>query len=144
MNRNALLAKVHIGKKAMGWSEDDYRAILQGRYGRQSAAELELRDLEDFCEHLRGQGVRFKPQDKAKEKQGWTPIPDGVPYAQQKKYIAALWQALGWNLAGLDKRVRKQFGVEKLAWLHDQAALQTLAKDLWNRCKKKGLDPEAW
>jgi hypothetical protein len=53
----------------------------------------------------------------------------------------ALWNKLGWKISGIDLRCKKQFGVEKLVWLNDQYSLQTLAKDLYSRCQKRGLDP---
>ena len=139
-----MLAKVHIGKKAMGWDDDTYRLILQSRYGKSSAAHLTDEELADMCEYLRGQGVRFRPLDKRKDRQRYYRIPDGTPYAQQKRYICALWAKLGYPLTGLDTRVKRQFGVAKLIWLHDQEHLQTLAKDLYTRCRQRGLDPEPW
>ncbi len=69
-------------------------------------------------------------------------IPDG-PLARQKRYILALWDKLGYKQSGLDLRCKKQFGVDRFVWLHDGKALETLAKDLNNRCKKKGIDPTA-
>ncbi|ADK84970.1 conserved hypothetical protein [Desulfarculus baarsii DSM 2075] len=141
MDRNAMLAKIHIGRKTMGWDEDAYRDVLRGRYGVDSAAKLKPADLADMCAYLAGQGVSFKPAAKAKEKARWYAIPDRTPHCQQKRYIAALWRALGWKASGLDTRCKKQFGVDKFLWLHDQDKLQILAKDLHNRCKKRGIDP---
>ena len=68
-------------------------------------------------------------------------IPAG-PLARQKRYILMLWCLLGYEPRSLDARVSKQFGVEKFVWLTDPAALATLAKDLWSRCRKAGIDPE--
>lgn len=68
-------------------------------------------------------------------------IPPG-PLARQKRYILMLWCLLGYEPKGLDARVSKQFGVERFAWLADPAALATLAKDMWSRCRRAGIDPE--
>lgn len=68
-------------------------------------------------------------------------IPAG-PLARQKRYIVTLWLLLGYEPKSLDGRVSKQFGVERFVWLTDPAALATLAKDLWSRCRKVGIDPE--
>jgi hypothetical protein len=68
-------------------------------------------------------------------------IPPG-PLARQKKYILMLWCLLGYEPKSLDARVSKQFGVERFVWLTDQAALATLAKDMWSRCRRAGIDPE--
>lgn len=39
--RQQLLARLHCLKKEQGWDEETYRAILQARTGRRSAAELD-------------------------------------------------------------------------------------------------------
>ena len=145
--RKNLLAKIHIGKKALGWRDDDYRAILQGRYGQNSAGDLSDAQLDDLCRHLQSQGVKFKGHKPARPGRqsatdSYYPIPKDTPYVQQKRYIAGLWNMLGYKMTGLDTRAKKQFRVDKFIWLNDQDNLQTLAKDLWNRCKKRGLDPD--
>lgn len=142
MSRNSMLAKIHIGKKRLGWDDDTYRQVLKGRYGRDSAGKLAPGQLADFCEYLKTQGVEFKPKDPKKDRERFYPIPAGTPFADQKKYIAALWNKLGWDMDKLDTRVKRQFKVDKLVWLHDQASLQTLAKDLYTRCKRADLDPD--
>ena len=144
MSRKAMLAKVHIGKKDLGWDEDTYRQVLEGRFGVQSAADLSSDQLAELCDYLKSQGVSFRPRYKKKDRQRFYPIPDKTPYAQQKRYIAALWNKLGYDMDKLDTRVKKQFGLDKLVWLHDQEALQTLTNDLYTRCRKRGLDPEPW
>jgi hypothetical protein len=45
-------------------------------------------------------------------------------------------------MSGLDSRSAKQFGVERFIWINDQTHLQTLAKDMINRCRNKGIDPD--
>ncbi|MCB2186977.1 MAG: regulatory protein GemA [Deltaproteobacteria bacterium] len=152
MSRKSLLAKVHIGIKALGWEEDMYRQILQGRYGEASASLLTDGQLAEFVAYLGKQGVRFKaaPGRKAQRRpapgraaKDYYEIPDG-PNAAQLRYIAGLWNKLGYAMGGLDARVKKQFGVEKFIWLRDQEHLQTLAKDLVVRCRKAGMDPKPW
>jgi hypothetical protein len=107
MSRNALLAKIHIGKKALGWDDDTYRDVLMSRYGVSSSAHLDFPQMSDLVEYFKSQGVEFKsPKTK------YYQVPDSVPYARQKRYIAGLWVMLGWNARGLDTRVKKQFGVE--------------------------------
>jgi hypothetical protein len=144
MSRKAMLAKVHIGKKNLGWDEDTYRQVLEGRFGVQSAAALNTDQLAELCDYLKSQGVSFRPRDKKKDRQSYYPIPEKTPYARQKRYIAALWNKLGYDMDKLDTRVKKQFEVDKLVWLHDEDSLQTLAKDLYTRCRRRGLDPEPW
>jgi len=70
-------------------------------------------------------------------------IPEGTVHAPQKRYALVLAKALGWSLVGLQKRIKQQFGVENILWLNEQADLQVLIKDMINRCRHKGIDPEA-
>jgi phage gp16-like protein len=144
MNRKAALAKVHIGKKALGWDEDTYRLVLHSRYGVESAARLNDGDLADLCDHFKRQGVKYTRPKKqpARDRPRFYRIPANTPHVKQKRYICALWAKLGYDMDKLDTRVKKQFGVAKLTWLHNQDDLQTLAKDLFTRCKNRGLDPE--
>ena len=140
MNRRALLAKVHIGAKGMGWDTQAYRDILCGRFGVGSAADLTDQQLEEFCDYFKSQGIVFKPKKQTNNKGNYYRLPKGN-FNAQKRYIAALWKKLGFKMSGLDTRCQKQFNVDKFIWLKDQNHLQTLAKDLWTRCQKKGLDP---
>ena len=68
--------------------------------------------------------------------------PRSSSHTRQKRWILAMWTALGWPVSALDARCRRQFGVESFGWLRDQRQLQVLAKDLWNRCARKGLNPD--
>lgn len=142
--RRGLLAKVHIGKKALGMADGDYRAVLDARYGVGSAGDLTLRQLDDLVSYFEKQGVEYpEPGQRAKRPgKRFYEVPDGVHFDRQKRLIAAMWCALGWNMSGLDARCARQFKVAKFLWLKDQGQLQTLAKDLHNRCRRKGLDPE--
>ncbi len=69
-------------------------------------------------------------------------IPASSPHARIKRYILGMWLDLGYEPARVDERVKRQFGTERLEWVNDENALQTLAKDLYSRCAKAGLDPE--
>lgn len=142
--RNALLAKVHIAKKQMPNLDDDtYRGWLAEMYGKTSAGKLSMHELADFADFLEGKGAAFPNSHKrsGSPRDDFYEIPDGTPFASQKRWIAAMWNALDWKMSGLDTRCASQFGVDKFIWLNDQPALQTLSKDLIGRCRKKGIDP---
>ncbi len=69
-------------------------------------------------------------------------IPLSSPFAKNKRYILGLWLALGYEPKAIDARCKKQFGVDRFAWLNDGMAINTLSKDLWTRCKRAGINPE--
>lgn len=148
--RRGLLARVHIAKKALGMDDASYREVLTTRYGVESAGELRVHQLIDLCNHFVRCGWRGPQDTKARREPGMGKHPrpstfvtiNEHPLAQQKRYILALWQALGYEPTAIHARVRRQFGVDDFRFLQDGNALQTLAKDLWNRCQKRGLDPD--
>jgi len=142
--RNAMLAKVHIAKKNIPHMDDDlYRDLLEEMFGKRSAGKLTMRELADFLDHLETRGAEFPNSgEKARQPQeNFYEIPDGTVHARQKRWIAVMWQALGFKMSGLDERSRRQMGADKFLWVTDQAKLQTVANDLVGRCKKAGIDP---
>lgn len=143
IDRRPLLAKIHIGKKMLGWSDNLYREVLLKQYGQNTSTKLTLHQLSDLVNYMAAQGVQYTNSRKRspQPRRDFYEIPEGTPFARQKRYIAAMWNALDWKMSGLDVRARSQFGVDKFLWINDQAALQTLAKDLFNRCNRKGVNP---
>lgn len=47
-SRKAMLAKIHVAKKQLGLKDEEYRAMLDDRYGVDSAGKLEGKQLHDF------------------------------------------------------------------------------------------------
>ncbi|WP_300335585.1 phage protein GemA/Gp16 family protein [Accumulibacter sp.] len=50
--RRSLLARIHCLRRDAGWSEDEYRDILQGRTGKRSAADLDFAALGKVIDQL--------------------------------------------------------------------------------------------
>ncbi len=75
------LAQIHIAIADLGWSDDDYRAILRAKTGKASAGELDSTGRKRFLEHLRLCG--WKPKSKA-------PL-----LTPQQWRITKLWRELG-------------------------------------------------
>ncbi|MDY6904114.1 MAG: phage protein GemA/Gp16 family protein [Thermodesulfobacteriota bacterium] len=145
--RNRLLARVHIAKKELGMDDDVYRDIICNRWNKHSARDLEIHQLKELISyfiHLGWDGGKKPAKGPKKSKsRGWVDLPTGINLDRQKRYVAALWAALGYKMSGLDYRCKKQFGVDRFRWLNDQDQIQTLAKDLVNRCKKRGIEHRA-
>lgn len=110
--RNRDLAAIHIGKAALGWSDDDYRHILFTVCSVKSAAELDFAGRKRFLDHLRACGW----SGKTSQRRGFT--------GRQGK-IWSLWQQLraagrvtDGRLPALDQWVNNQLGVRKMTWLN--------------------------
>jgi phage gp16-like protein len=111
-DRNNLLAKVHIGKKALGLDDETYRDLLERETGFRSSKDCSTAQLRVVVGHLSKQG--FKPVQKAF---------DG-PAGRSLAKIRALWIS-GWNLgvvrdpsdAAMEAFVFRQTGIAKAQWL---------------------------
>lgn len=57
-SRRAALAKIHIGIKQLGMSDDDHRAALHQVCGAQSCSALSLPQLDAYLKHLRKLGFK--------------------------------------------------------------------------------------
>ncbi len=140
-SRRGLLAKVHIARKDLGLSEEEYRAILRELFGTGSAAQLSERQLGALVAHFLHRGWRG-PLDLS-DRPGYLEIADSDPYARQKRYILALARRLGWTPGVLQRYMRAKVRASSLAHLHDPAKLNLLARDLWGRCVRRGIDSDA-
>lgn len=150
--KKGLIAKAAIGRRQIGIDNVAYRTLLERRYGVTSSTKLNIKQLSDLIQlYITEYGWQpttakskkpTKIQQKGKGYQGeFVEIDPKDPQAKQKRYALALAALLGWKLKGLDTRCSKQFGVERFAWIKQQAHMQTLIKDMQSRCKKRGIDP---
>jgi hypothetical protein len=130
-------AKINIACKELGI--DKYN-LLADRYGLESSKNLTAKQVVDLLDHFRRLGWKVKRGSTGQRKGYFIKIQPG-PLALQKRYILALWKALGYKMPGIHTRCKTQFSVDRFEWLDDIDALQTLAKDLHNRCLNKGIDP---
>lgn len=73
------VSAIKMGQKALGISDEDYRATLWGRYGAESCTELTQKQASDLIEDYVSRGfVLIQPAAKAKrQKQARPPRPAG-------------------------------------------------------------------
>lgn len=143
MSRRTDLAKIHIGKKQLGMSDPDYRAFLFSHTGKESSSKLTDRERWRIIQTMEEKGADFTHKGRSRKKPDeFYAIPETTAHARQKRYIAALWKLLGYKMSGLDVRAKKQFDVDKFVWINTPDDLTTMAKDLYNRARKRGLNPE--
>lgn len=145
--RNSLLAKIHIARKQLGMDETTYRAVL-AKFDVASSKDLTMKGLALLVDHMAKLGAEFttatpKPgassgyrAKAAQRRSEFYEIPDG-PRAKVKRYIAAMWKELGYDMVSLDTRARREFNVDAFRWLEDEEALHRLVRDLEKRLKAK-------
>jgi len=123
--RRGLLAKIHIAKKDLGLSQDEYELILTG-FKVASAAELTIPQLERLVKYLK--------------KLGWRPVrirrrraaDDEIRLAPLRRRCVELAKSLPdgeRRLAGLAKKI---CGVSSIVWCRDAAKLERLLAVLGN------------
>jgi phage gp16-like protein len=131
---------VHIAKKDLALSDDDYRDILRDLTGFDSSKNCTTTQLGSVLDHFRQRGWVHKPKS-------------GKPrFAKQADHPAArkaraLWLSL-WNLGeapskderALEGFATKQLGCERLQWA-DQTQCYKLVEALKARCVRAGFDP---
>lgn len=83
LKRKADLAKIHLAKKQLCMTEEDYRAMLQGQSGVNSASELDDQGRQKVLAHLRRAGFLAKPGSTAQRPQRPTPAADKLPLVRR-------------------------------------------------------------
>lgn len=130
--RKQLLAKVHIAKKQLGLSDDDYRDTLQGLFGVRSASKLSDRRLTELVEYFKSVGFKPLPRKSASRK---SKPPVAAEHKQDLiRKMRALWISLYHlgvtrdrsddALTAFARRVSggRSTGVRSLNWLDEESA----------------------
>lgn len=113
--RTGLLAKVHIAKKELRLSDDQYRALLRG-FRAESAAELSIEQLERFIKYLKYLGWKpFVIRKRAPER-------NRVKALQERAEKLAKEMERGEEImAGL---VKNLFNLDHFCWLVEEEKLR--------------------
>ena len=126
--------KIHIAIKELGIDDDTYRDMLAMNFGVLSSTKLGPEEAGVLLALLRAKGWQPKSKQGGKSWGKSQYIKTSDP---QQRRVLALWNALGYDMAKLHVRVKKQFGVDRFEWLRDHDALHTLITDLEQRLKNK-------
>ena len=114
MNRNALLAMVHIGAKGQfGDDRTAYEDFLEAHTGKRSCKSLSDRQLDKLVAVMRDKGmIKAKPIKSSQTKSSQSRSAGGGkafdrPTEPQRRKLAALARDMGWQ--GLDDPALLQF-----------------------------------
>lgn len=140
-NRRATLAKIHIAKKDMGLSDDDYRFTLESVTGRDSCGDMSDRQLTKVLDHFKSKG--WKPALKNKFRKP-------SKYAEIRLIYALWWDlhasgkldcAVNQRRAALQKFVQRMTGIDNPEWLEGKNAqdiIEALKAMKKRKTEKKG------
>jgi phage gp16-like protein len=123
--RRKRLAKVHMGKKALGIADDDYRALLERVTGHRSAGDCTSAQLDALLTEFARMGFGGSAQGaaaSAADARAYPPRATGVVVGKAR----ALWISL-YQLGAIDnpsERALEAFGqrqlkVDRLNWMHN-------------------------
>jgi phage gp16-like protein len=121
--RRALLAKVHIAKKALGVDEDVYRMILREEFGVESAGDLSNRELAQLVARFEKNGWKGTTKHTKNTKYSGR----GQVDALKERARAALDEAVEDGLVNSERGlVKKICGVDDLRWCGEAVRLKRL------------------
>lgn len=138
--RRADLAAIHLAKKALRWSDDEYRDVMATICnGVRSAGELDFTSRKRFLAH----------QQACLKANGHTPPAKPIkgPLTPQQRLLWSLWMQLAdagivrqRSMQALTSWVRAQIGVDSLRFLntHQEDAMINRLKT-WLR--SRGVEP---
>lgn len=141
--RLGLYRKIEVARKQLPAMDDvAFRQLLLNEFGVSSRKEMTVNQLSRLTHIMAGMGVKFTAPEKTKKREvkphsreDWIEITDSMPFAAEKRQIAAIWRKLGYSLNSLDTRVKRAFGVHCFAWLKDGKSIGILLSDLQRREK---------
>jgi len=149
MPDHATLAKIHIARKQLGLSDDEYHDILQLRFKKGSAKDLTGVEAAQLLDRFKLAGWQPKKPTLVKngrvatvrKNDNYRRIENG-PGARQQRLVLALWNALGYEVKKLDARCKRQWNIDRFEWVTDHEILHVLITDLKARCEAAGIDPD--
>ena len=81
--RNADLAKIHLAKKQLGMSQEEYTAMLQSQAGVFSSANLDQSGRQKVLAYLARQGFKAKASTTTGRPKRPTPAADKLPLVRR-------------------------------------------------------------
>lgn len=141
------LAKIHIAATELGLSKQAYRDIIALNFpGKSSSKDLTHQQRVQLLGIFTARG--WKPKTAQTVKHGRTAtrrkddnfikIQPG-PTAKMQRKVLAMWAELGYDVATLHARCKRQWKIERFEWLQDYEALHILITDLQARKEAAGL-----
>ncbi len=154
--RIKLYRKIEVGRKQLAYMQDEdvFRDFLRENIGKHSRKDMTVKELERLVSLLGGAGATFTAPAKKRaakktdekvirggERSDFLQLTSDMPFYKEKRQMLAIWRKLGYNLASLDTRVKRAFGVDAFVWLKEGEHIRTLLSDLQRR--EKAFDKKA-
>lgn len=143
-NRNAELAKIHLGTKQLGMGVEDYRCMLWTVARVRSAKDLDEHQRHEVIKHLVKCGATFERQKKAgRRPHNYNQLPEYITKVEALLADMGLsWayaDTIARNITGGKGSPDKAPGVEKLAWVKGDKHWRAIIAALSVEREKRGL-----
>jgi len=135
-DRQRLIRLIHVAKRELGLDDEAYRDLLQSATGKRSTSDMAEFELRRLLDHLKTCGFKVKSTRKSARKHDVH-----MDQHEQSRKIRALWLQLADmgivrdpSEAALGRWIKRETGVEALAWLdgdHASRCIEKLKK--WNQ-----------
>ncbi len=139
INRNQKLALIHLAKKKLGLSDDQYRAVLVAVTGVDSSAQLQSeRQFDDLMTRFLSLGFSTRRQNK---RPTWSDFWRCT--SSQRAQIEVLWKRVARSPTpeSLRKFVQRMSGIDAPNWLDKTGATKVILA-LKKLAIQAGKDPE--
>lgn len=136
-SRRTLLAKVHIGAKALGLDDDTYRDMLEALTGQRSAGKLSEKQLALVLAAMRKRGWNDEDPRPARKKPKPRATPGSAPLLDK---VGALLADSGRPWAYAVGMAKRMYQVERLEWAKPEqlrGIVAALTKDAQRRAKRE-------
>ena len=86
LDRSKLIQLIHVAKKEIGLSDEDYRAILESTAKKSSCSEMSVFELNEVLKAMKKLGFKVKKMETREEEIGWDTS------RAQMDYIRGMWE----------------------------------------------------
>ena len=137
-HRNSDLAKIHMAKKQLSMTDEDYRAMLwtQGRVN--SAGDLDHAGRQRVLAHLKACGFKPAPATKVNRPKRPTPSADSLPLVRRiRAQLISLGDLPDTYADGIAKQMLQQACPQYFEWCHP-TDLHKISQALGYEQQRKG------
>lgn len=136
-NRKGVLAQIHIARKELALDEDTYRQMIATvTGGKRSCSDCNVAELHKIVQHMKERGFNAKPRKRVAQYPGTPHNLNSKPMLQKIEALLAELKA-PWSYA--DAIAKRQFGIQRVAWLQTVEQFTGVIAALDVELEKRGL-----
>ncbi len=137
IDRTKIIQLIHVAKRDLGLSSEDYKAVLESVSGKTSCADMSLFELDAVLGAMKKLGFKVKKLKVKENEIGWDTS------EKQMAYIKGLWELSAQNKSdeALYKFIRRITGAAHPRFMTADGAKKVIIA-LRKMTAAKGLNPD--